>query len=153
MIGIFFLFLASHASPHNPKSVPFSEQNAYLERYSYPGAKLLTDWMKEISGYTLSEPTYCAIYTSAGDFPTVCKWYKEKCGFSPKSVFHAHVAYTSAATLLEDSTDQKRRRPVSVLALYDYNRLKRHIVMVVISRGDEEKLTHILLSINRLPAE
>lgn len=150
-----FLIAATDTTLQCTKSPAQFDRQVCLSHYHYPNAKLLNDLLKVPTDPkrvdTLPQPSYCVIYTSSDDFLTVCNWYKEKCGFSTKEVSHAHVYYGSAASLLEDSTGQKSRRPVSVLALSDYNAFERRLVMVVISRGDKETETHIMLSINRLP--
>jgi 4-alpha-glucanotransferase len=151
--GSCFLIMATDTTLQHSRCDTQCDQRTYLRHYHYPNAKLLKDLLKDSTrGDTLPQPLNCVIYTSSDDFQTVCKWYKEKCDFSSKEVFHAHVAHGSAASLLEDSSEQQGRRPLSILALCDYNAFERRLVMVVISRGDKEAVTHIMLTISRLPA-
>ncbi len=117
--------------------------------YVYPGASLVMKHHDDADEGFMSL-SYSAVYESPATFAEVCKWYKEKCNHAAKTDF-AISNYLGIPTVLASDSKEKKgmhiiERPVSVLTISEYDRAKSLALSVVISRGKEEKHTHILIS-------
>ena len=153
MLGCFGVCLAWLSVPlvAQEKEKAVKEAKAFGEDFVYPGAKQLTT---EASPALEGPGIFSAKYTSADDSGKVVAWYRKKLGVQAVEGIKINPRNESGVTasVLDDSRQPQKPgqaigepRPVSlVVFLKKTNALT---VNTVISRTNDENVTHIVLTV------
>lgn len=132
----------------------------FTQDYIYPGAILLFKKHDDADLFSKKHDkaehvgvsfTFCAVYVSTDSFEDISKWYKEKCHHLPFNDLALGNFFAGFPIMLAvDDKDKEGNsvvdRPVSVLGIHEYDLEKQTAFLIIVSRGKDEKRTHILIA-------